>query len=69
MEYVDPEESQEDVKKMLQSGTAKHLTTPNIPVVSHVADVDIGGKGCAKCGSLSHKHSTSKKCPCRFSSL
>ena len=62
-EYIDPAEIQKSVKDMIRSGSARPPPTTRIPVVSPAVDIDIGGNGCAKCGSLSDKRSSHKSCP------
>ena len=60
----DPDDLLEDIQQSMADGTARPPTVPSmIPALTSDVDVVIGGKGCAKCGSLSHKRSNHKDCP------
>ena len=59
----DPDDLLEEVQQSMADDTARLPTVPSvIPALSTDVDVLIGGKGCAKCGSLSHKQGNHKDC-------
>ena len=59
-----PDDLLKEVQQSMADSTVRLPIVPSvIPALSHDVDVLIGGKGCAKCGSLSHKQSNHKDCP------
>ena len=63
-EYIDPSELRQGIEESIASGSAQ---PPNVvstlPTVPDDIDVCVGGRGCNKCGSLTHKRSNHKDCP------
>ena len=63
-EIPDPAELQHDVEMSLSAG-AVHAPaiSGDLPEVNEEVEIDTGGKGCKRCGSLTHKRSNHKDCP------
>ena len=63
-EVNDPDALRREVERSITDGTARPPSVPSaLPTLTSDVDVDIGGKGCSKCGSHSHKRSNHSDCP------
>ena len=62
-EIINSAEREKEVQESIRSGTAQAPVVPRARGVSDHVDVEIGGKGCKKCGSLSHQRSSHRDCP------
>ena len=60
-EYLDPSELQQSIEESIATGSAQPPRLPfTLPVLPNDVDVCVGGRGCKKCGSLTHKRSNHK---------
>lgn len=63
-EIFDPAELRHAVETSLSTGTVQAPAVPtDLPEMNEEVEIDIGGKGCKRCGSLTHKRSNHKDCP------
>lgn len=63
-EYLDPSELRQGIEESIATGTAHPPSIPStLPTLPNDIDVCIGGRGCKKCGSFTHKRSNHKDCP------
>lgn len=60
----DADALRQEVELSIADGSARPPVIPStLPAIAGDVDVDIGGKGCPKCGSLTHKRSNHSECP------
>lgn len=64
VEYVDPAELRQGLEEIIASGNNNPPDTSSpLPRLPDNVIVNIGGQGCKKCGSTTHKRSNHKDCP------
>ena len=63
-EYTDPSELRQGIEESVASGCFNPPVVPGaLPSLPDYIDIRIGGHGCKKCGSLTHKQSNHRDCP------
>ena len=63
-EIIDSTEREKHTQEGIAAGIAKGPVIPStLSPPSAQVDVEIGGRGCRKCGSMSHQRSSHRDCP------
>ena len=63
-EYTNPSELRQGIEESVASGSLNPPVVPGtLPSLPDNVDISISGRGCKKCGSLTHKRSNHKDCP------